>query len=114
VFAARGTAPFQLAYGSREAKPAAYGIATLVPGYKDEATLDLKPAQVAAKPEAVGIGAAQPAAPRALGGEGATRERIDWKRWLLWGSLVLGVVVLGLMALRLGRQMSKPADAPKE
>jgi hypothetical protein len=113
VFAARGTAPFQLAYGSREAKPAAYGIATLVPGYKDEATLDLKPAQVAAKPEAVGIGAAQPAAPRALGGEGATRERIDWKRWLLWGSLVLGVVVLGLMALRLGRQMSKPADPPK-
>ena len=48
VFAARGAAPFQLAYGSRDAKPAAYAIATLVPGYKDEATLDVRSAQPAA------------------------------------------------------------------
>jgi hypothetical protein len=48
-----------------------------------------------------------------LGGAAATGERVDWKRWTLWGSLVLGVAVLGLMAFRLGRQMSKPADPPK-
>jgi len=114
VFAARGEAPFQLAYGSRDAKPAAFGIATLVPGYKDEATLDLRSAQPVAKPAAVAIGAAQTAGPQTLGGAAATRERIDWKRWALWASLVLGVAVLGLMAFRLGRQMSKPADPPRE
>jgi hypothetical protein len=114
VFAARGEAPFQLAYGSRDAKPAAFAIATLVPGYKDEATLEPRSAQPAAKPAAVAIGAAQTAAPQALGGAAATRERIDWKRWALWGSLLLGVAVLGLMAFRLGRQMSKPADRPSE
>jgi hypothetical protein len=36
VFAARGAAPFQLAYGSSRAAPAAYPIATLVPGYRAE------------------------------------------------------------------------------
>ena len=112
VFAARGEAPFQLAYGSRDAKPAAFGIATLVPGYKDESGVDFKAARAAAKPEAVAIGAAQAAAPQPLGGEAAKRERIDWKRWALWGSLVLGVALLGLMAFRLGRQMSKPVDPP--
>lgn len=114
VFAARGAAPFQLAYGSREAKPAAYAIATLVPGYKDEATLDVGSAQPGAGAPTVAIGAAQTAAPQPLGGEQATRERIDWKRWALWASLVLGVAVLGLMALGLWRQMSKPADPPQQ
>jgi hypothetical protein len=113
VFAARGAAPFQLAYGSRDAKPAAFGIATLIPGYKDEAGLDLGSTQPAAQPAAIAIGAARTAAPQPLGGEAATRERIDWKRWVLWGSLVLGVAVLGLMAFRLGRQMSKPAGPPE-
>jgi hypothetical protein len=114
VFAARGDAPFQLAYGSRDAKPAAFGIATLVPGYKDEGGADFKPARAAAKGEAMAIGAAQAAVPQTLGGEAAKRERIDWKRWLLWGSLVLGVAVLGLMAFRLGRQMSTPPARPKQ
>ena len=54
-------------------------------------------------------GAEAAAEPQRLGGEALTRERFDWKRWALWGSLVLGVVVLGWMALRLGRQMSRPA-----
>jgi len=39
VFAARGAGPFQLAYGSRDAKPTAFPIATLVPGYKSEEEL---------------------------------------------------------------------------
>jgi hypothetical protein len=56
------------------------------------------------------IGGARAAAePQRLGGDAVTRERIDWKRWTLWGSLVLGVAVLGWMALKLGRQMSRIA-----
>jgi hypothetical protein len=56
------------------------------------------------------IGGAQVSAePQRLGGDAVTRARVDWKRWTLWASLVLDVVVLGWMALRLGRQMSRPA-----
>jgi hypothetical protein len=55
------------------------------------------------------MGVARAADPQQLGGEAARRERVDWKRWTLWGSLVLGVVVLGWMALRLARQISKTA-----
>jgi hypothetical protein len=36
------------------------------------------------------------------------REPIDYKKWALWGSLILGVLVLGWMAYRLSRRMSKP------
>ena len=108
VFAARGAGPFQLAYGSRGAKPTAFPIATLVPGYKGEEKLELRQAEVREAAPDVAIGAAQTAAPQQLGGEAATRERVDWKRWTLWGSLVFGVAVLGWMAIRLGRQMSKP------
>jgi hypothetical protein len=101
VFAARGAGPFQLAYGRRDAKSTAFPIATLVPGYKGE--------EEPAEPRIV-IGAAQTAAtPQPLGGEAVTREQVDWKHWTLWASLVLGVAVLGWMALRLGRQMSRPA-----
>ena len=57
----------------------------------------------------VAIGVARAADPQQRGGEAARRERVDWKRWTLWGSLVLGVVVLGWMALRLARQISKAA-----
>jgi uncharacterized protein DUF3999 len=112
LFAARGAGPFQLAYGSRDAKPMAFPVATLVPGYKSEEELDLRAAPAGAASPALGIGTAQAAAPQRLGGEAATRERVDWKRWTLWGSLVLGVVVLGCMAIRLARQMSRPGAEP--
>ncbi|MGH7344591.1 MAG: DUF3999 domain-containing protein [Candidatus Rokuibacteriota bacterium] len=110
VFASRGAGPFQLAYGSRDAKSTAFPIATLVPGYKGEEDLDLARAETRATAPGVAIGLARAAAdPQRLGGDAVTRERVDWKRWTLWASLVLGVAVLGWMALRLGRQMSRPA-----
>jgi hypothetical protein len=58
----------------------------------------------------IAIGVARVAAdPLPLGGDTVTRDRVDRKRWTLWASLVLGVAVLGWMALRLGRQMSRSA-----
>jgi hypothetical protein len=109
VFAARGEAPFHLAFGNREAKPAAYAIETLVPGYKSDAELKVAAATVSDAPASP-----PPAAvPRKADSFAWFTDRPDWKRWTLWGSLVLAVVLLGLMALRLGRQMSKPADPPK-
>jgi len=107
VFVSRGAGPFQLVYGSRDAKSTAFPIATLVPGYKGEEELELGRAETA--PRIVIGGARAAAEPQRLGGDAVTRERVDWKRWTLWGSLVLGVAVLGWMALRLGRQMSRTA-----
>jgi Protein of unknown function (DUF3999) len=107
VFASRGPGPFQLAYGSRDAKPSAFPIATLVPGYTGEEDLELVRAETAPR---IVIGGARAAAdPQRLGGDAVTRDRVDWKRLTLWASLVLGVAILGWMALRLGRQMSRTA-----
>jgi hypothetical protein len=36
---------------------------------------------------------------------------IDAKRWLLWSTLVLGVLVLGGMAWRLSKQLDSSAPA---
>jgi hypothetical protein len=108
VFAARGAGPFQLAYGRRDAWSTAFEIARLVPDYKGEDDLERRRAPTAA-PAALAIGSAEAGdPPRTLGGEAPLRGRIDWRRWALWGALVLGVVVLGVMALRLGRQMARP------
>jgi hypothetical protein len=110
LFAARGPEPFQLAYGRHDARPAAFSIATLVPGYKGEDDLERRRGATAS---GVAIGEAQAAAPpQTLAGEGAMRPAVDWKRWTLWTSLVLGVAVLGWMAVRLGRQMGAP-DLPR-
>jgi hypothetical protein len=94
VFAARGAGPFQLAYGNSAAKPASYPIDSLIPGYKTETQFKVNPAALG---EQVTLA-------------GATRLRTppDYKKWALWVSLILGVLVLGWMAYRLSRQMSKP------
>lgn len=94
VFAARGSGPFQLAYGNREAKALAYAIDSLIPGYKTEAELHVKPAQLGD--------------PVTLAGVARLREPVDYKKWALWASLVLGVALLGWMAYRLSRQMASP------
>ncbi len=94
VFAARGGSPFVLAYGSSTALSNALSIQTLVPGYDTPAA----PAIAVARPQSTNV--------EALGGAERLTRPIDAKRWLLWSTLVLGVVVLGWMAWRLSRQMS--------
>ena len=97
VFAARGNGPFELAYGSARAAPAALAIETLVPGY------DQAKRGAAAFPLArLGPVSAAPSS-RAL------ETPIDAKRWLLWASLALAAIVLGWMALSLSRQMRATA-----
>jgi hypothetical protein len=108
VFAARGEPPFQLAYGSREAKPVAYSIEALIPNYRDEAGAQIRAAKTATQ-RTVSVAAAQALEQTELGGESRREEAIDWKRWSLWGALVLGVLVLAAMAWRLLRQLNASA-----
>ena len=97
VFAARGAEPFQLAYGNSEAKPASYPINALIPGYRTDTEFKVKAAPLGEQVT--------------LAGAARLREPFDYKRWSLWASLILGVLVLGWMAFRLARQMSKPPAA---
>ena len=113
VFAARGSAPFQLAYGKRDAQAAAYAIETLVPGFREDAGATIRAAK-AADAQTINVQAAKALAPTELGGEARRLEVIDWKRWSLWGALVLGVVILGGMAWRLAKQLDKPAPAARD
>ena len=105
LFAARGSPPFLLAYGSASAQPAVYPMATLVPGYRgaDDATLGSFP-----------IGRASTGSERVLAGERALRTPTDWKRLGLWGSLLLAVALLGWMALRLARQLGRRGVPARE
>jgi len=93
VFAARGVAPFELAYGSGSMLPSALPIATLVPGY------------VAGKALPANVGDATLAATPSAVNRQALRAPLDIKRFVLWGSLVAAALLLGYMALRLARQM---------
>lgn len=94
VFAARGGAPFTIAYGSSTATSSALPIATLVPGY---GTTSAPP---------IGAATVQAGALTPLGGPDRLRKGIDGKRLLLWATLVLGVALLGWMAWRLSRQLA--------
>lgn len=110
VFAARGAPPFTLAYGSREAQPGAIVIESLIPGYRDDAGASVRVAKTGAQP-AVNVQAAQAQAQKELGGNARLQQPIDWKRWSLWGVLGLGVLVLGVMAWRLMKQLGAPPAA---
>ena len=79
VFAARGSGPFQLAYGSSRAKPAALAVESLIPGYQTEAQLKVAPAKLGDQVTLAGVSRL-----------GATR---DYKTMALRGSLILGVTV---------------------
>jgi hypothetical protein len=115
VFAARGSPPFQLAYGRRDAKPAAYAIESLIPGYREDRAENTGArirAATAGTQQTVNVQSAQALAQTELGGEARRHEAIDWKRWSLWAALVLGVLILGVMAWRLVKQLDKPATPP--
>lgn len=109
VFAARGEGPFTLAFGNRDAKTSAYAIESLVPGYHSDADIDASVATIQVAPKAVN--AIQPDKPTLLGGESVLDERIDPKKWILWGCLAAGVLFLGWMAWRLLKQMDAPSDS---
>lgn len=97
LFVASGTPPYQVAYGNAAAAPGSNIAASLFerlhhPGGGDD------------------VGQAVAGAPRAVAGDRALVPRsppLPWQRILLWAVLVLGVLLLGRMALGLYREMMR-------
>ena len=108
LFAARGAGPFTLAYGNRLAKPGASPLQGVLPS--DE---KLAP-RVASVGEVSGSTSPPPSLftdpVRFVRSLGDNREA---KKWTLWAALLAGVLLLGWMALRLLRDMSKTPADPK-
>ncbi|MCX7893697.1 MAG: DUF3999 domain-containing protein [Burkholderiales bacterium] len=100
AFAARGADPFLVAWGNRDARPASLAIETLVPGYR----------RGEGGEAAVTIARASVGEPAPIAGTAALAPRTDWKRVVLWASLVAGVVLLGAMAWRLARKIAPPGS----
>lgn len=99
VFLAEGGPPFSLLAGSGRAARPASPLPQLVDALRVERGPGWQPASAV-------LGTPQP-----LAGEAALRPlepRMDWKRWLLWGLLVAGAVLVAGFALSLLR--GKPAD----
>jgi hypothetical protein len=122
VWVARGQPPFTLAYGSRDAKPSAYPIESLVPGCRGDLTGEphgkgrrgphdalpssLPTSTVVAQKAAAG-------SPGSLGGGSVLEEKIDLRRSALWAALFGGVALLGWMAWRLWRQLDGAAKSAR-
>ena len=99
VFPLRGNAPFELAFGRRDATPGALPIATLVPRF--DATRGL-PADA---------GRATPDAVPQIGNRSALGTAVDFRRLALWTVLIITVIVLGILGVRLLRHPESPRDA---
>lgn len=99
VFAAQGEAPFVLQAGSRDARPQALPIDTLVPQLTQERPR-LGRAELGPWTEVAEVARA----------EAAEARQARLRPWLLWAVLLAGVAGLGTMVWRLGR--GQPADGP--
>jgi hypothetical protein len=103
-FVTRGAAPFQIAYGSGEIKPAEFQMQNiLLPADRDKPELEIQTAQTGAL---LTLGGAARLSPAPL--------PLPWKKWLLWAVLGVAVVLLGGMAYRLIKQMESHDSSPMQ
>lgn len=98
VFLSQGAPPYTVAAGSVRALRRDAPVGTVIAQLREQQGAQWQPAVASVQ------GPAQ-----VLAGDAALTAPRDWKQWLLWGLLVLGVLVVGGFAVSLLRQ--KP-DAP--
>ncbi|MDR1349538.1 MAG: DUF3999 domain-containing protein [Zoogloeaceae bacterium] len=95
VFLARGSAPYQLAFGRADAPPAALPLATLIPPDNDNDSS-----------RRFGVARLTDALPASITPAPAPEETVDWKKVGLWLVLLAGVALLLGMAFSLLRAAS--------
>ena len=94
VFVAQGQGPYTLAYGRAGLGPERSQVNRLLTSIDPKQEKDLiRPAYAGGQVILGGKGQLLPA------------PEIPWRRWLLWASLVAGVLVIGNMALQLFKEM---------
>ncbi|NYZ62430.1 DUF3999 family protein [Luteimonas deserti] len=91
VFVAEGDAPYELRAGSVRARRADAPVAELVASLRRERTPTWQPALATTGER------------RVLAGDAALEPARDWTTWTLWGVLLLGVGLVGGLAIRLLR-----------
>jgi hypothetical protein len=103
VFVARGDGPFLLAYGNGKAKPGALALSTVLPRRDEHPLTQARAASVGE------VSGAAPVAPSLFAEPGRffshLAENREFKKWVLWGALVVGVLLLAGMAFRLLRNL---------
>ena len=97
LFVATGESPFTMAYGSARVGPVAAPLAQLLSesSIKQQGLL-IKPAKLGSTIDFGDDSRLEPPKPP-----------VDWTRYLLWAVLILGVAILGFMAMRLYKQMEE-------
>ncbi|MCU0599542.1 MAG: DUF3999 domain-containing protein [Desulfobacterales bacterium] len=97
MFLSRGNPPFILAYGAASVSPSDYSMDKLISQIRQAGNADLVQTAHAGDPFIIGgVDRLKPPEPP-----------LPWKKWVLWAVLCASVVVLGLMAIRLFKQMNK-------
>lgn len=97
IFLARGEGPFTLAWGMNGAKSNTLPLSTLIPGYRYQNSLPGNPAMLESNTK-------NPAINKADSKEFVSEaDQAQKNKWVLWGVLIAGAVVLLLMAVKLLR-----------
>ncbi|WPD23097.1 MAG: DUF3999 domain-containing protein [Candidatus Electrothrix scaldis] len=102
VFMAQGESPYTLAYGRVGLSQALYPVDRLLQALDPQSEKKL-------------VARAQAGAEKVLGGEErlVMTQGLSWRRWLLWGVLLSGVLIVGMMAFKLYRDMNG-TQAPQD
>jgi hypothetical protein len=118
VFTARGEPPFTLAFGRNDAaNDASFNVVELLPGYKQGDEFKLPVASLStAMPKTGGSTTLSATTPgtSAIAPPAPPPPASDTKKYILWAILILGVGLMGWMAIRLGKSTPESADAEKK
>lgn len=98
VFLSQGAAPYALAVGSATARRMEAPIGVLIEELRQRNDPSWQPTLARLE-----------GSPEPLAGDAALKPQHDWKAWLLWALLGLGVLVVGGLAVSLLRQKPAPS-----